>query len=67
MLIELGNDHMEIIAKIEKESAVDEIDEIIKVSDGIMIARSDLGVEVPMERIPGIQKSIVSKCHMAGK
>lgn len=67
MLIELGNDHMGIIAKIEKESAIEEIDEIIKVSDGIMIARTDLGVEVPVERIPGIQKSIISKCHIAGK
>lgn len=67
MLIELGNDHMGIIAKIERESSVEEIDEIIKVSDGIMIARTDLGVEIPMERIPGIQKSVISKCHMAGK
>ena len=67
MLIELGNDHMGIIAKIERESSVEEIDEIIKVSDGIMIARTDLGVEIPMERIPGIQKSVISKCHIAGK
>ncbi len=67
MLIELGNDHMGILAKIEKESAIEEIDEIIKVSDGVIIARADLGVEVPMERIPGLQKSIISKCHMAGK
>ena len=67
ILIELGNDHMGILAKIEKESAVREIDDIIKVSDGILIARGDLGVEVPMERIPGIQKSIINKCHLAGK
>jgi pyruvate kinase len=67
ILIELGNDHIGIIAKIEKESAVREIDEIIKVSDGIMIARGDLGIEVPMERIPGIQKSIINKCHLMGK
>ncbi len=67
MLIELGNDHMGIIAKIERESSVEEIDEIIKVSDGIMIARTDLGVEIPMERIPRIQKSVISKCHIAGK
>ncbi len=67
ILIDLNNDHIGIIAKIENERAVEEIDEIIKVSDGIMIARGDLGVEVPMERVPGIQKSIISKCHNMGK
>lgn len=67
MLIEMGNDHIGIIAKIENESAIAEIDEIIKVSEGVMIARGDLGVEVPMERVPGIQKSIISKCHIMGK
>lgn len=67
ILIEIGNNDMNIIAKIETESAVDEIDQIIKASDGIMISRGDLGIEVPVERIPGIQKSIISKCHNAGK
>ncbi|MCI9233543.1 MAG: pyruvate kinase [Bacilli bacterium] len=67
ILIDLNNDHIGIIAKIENERAVEEIDEIIKVSEGIMIARGDLGVEVPMERVPGIQKSIISKCHNMGK
>lgn len=67
ILIDLNNDHIGIIAKIENERAVEEIDDIIKVSDGIMIARGDLGVEVPMERVPGIQKSIISKCHNMGK
>lgn len=67
ILIDLNNDHIGIIAKIENERAVEEIDEIIKVSEGIMIARGDLGVEVPMERVPGIQKSIISKCHSMGK
>lgn len=67
LLIDLDNDHIGIIAKIENERAVNEIDEIIKVSDGIMIARGDLGVEVPMERVPGIQKSTISKCHIMGK
>lgn len=67
ILIDLGNDHIGLIAKVENESAVDEIDELIRVSEGIMIARGDLGVEIPMERIPGIQKAIINKCHMAGK
>lgn len=67
LLIELGNDHISIISKIETESAVNEIDEIIKVSDGVMITRGDLGVEIPIERIPGIQKMIINKCHTAGK
>lgn len=67
LLISIGNDNMGILAKIETERAVDDIDEILKVSDGLIVARGDLGVEVPMERIPGIQKSIISKCHTAGK
>jgi len=67
LLISLGNVHMDILAKIETEKAVDDIDEILKVCDGMIVARGDLGVEIPMERIPGIQKSIISKCHMSGK
>lgn len=67
LLINMGNDHMSIIAKIENEKSFDDLDEIIKVSDGVMVARGDLGVEIPVERVPGIQKSIVTKCHLAGK
>lgn len=67
ILINIGNDHIAIIPKIENERAIDEIDEIIKVSDGVMIARGDLGVELPYERIPGIQKMIINKCHTLGK
>jgi len=67
LLIELGNDHLSIISKIEKESAVNEIDDIIRVSDGIMITRGDLGVDIPIERIPGIQKMVINKCHYANK
>ena len=67
MLINLENDHIEIISKIETEEAVKEIDNIINVSDGIMIARGDLGLQIPMERIPGIQKNIINKCHETGK
>ncbi len=67
ILINLGNDHIAIIPKIENERAVDAIDEILDISDGVMIARGDLGVEMPFERIPGIQKSIIHKCHHMGK
>ena len=67
MLISLENDHMAIISKIENEHAIDELDEIIKVSEGVMVARGDLGVELPMERIPRLQKMIINKCHLAGK
>lgn len=66
MLIELGNNHLQMIAKIENELAIDDIDNIIKVSDAVMIARGDLGVEIPFERVPAIQKSIIKKCHIAG-
>ena len=67
MLINLGNDHIAIITKIENEHALDEVDEIIKNSEGIIVARGDLGVELPMERLPKIQKMIINKCHIAGK
>lgn len=56
MLIELGNDHISIVSKIENQNALDDIDEIIMASDAVMVARGDLGTELPMERIPGIQK-----------
>jgi len=67
LLINIGNDHIGVIAKIENESALEDIDEIIKNSDAVMIARGDLGVELPLERIPGIQKMIINKCHLYGK
>jgi pyruvate kinase len=56
-----------VIAKIEKPEAIKEIDNIIDVSDGIMVARGDLGVELPMERVPLLQKMIVNKCIQIGK
>lgn len=55
-----------VISKIEKPQAIANIDEIIKQSDGVMIARGDLGVEVPMERLPSMQKIIISKCLQRG-
>ncbi len=59
--------NQKIISKIERQVAFDNIDEIIEVSDGIMIARGDLGNEVPLEQIPFIEKSIIEKCNEAGK
>ena len=67
ILIELENDHMSIVAKIENELAYNDIDEILKIADGIMIARGDLGTELPLERVPGIQKDLVRRAHKAGK
>ncbi|KHJ36612.1 pyruvate kinase [Pedobacter glucosidilyticus] len=56
-----------VIAKIEKPEAIDNIDAIIEVTDGVMVARGDLGVEMPMEEVPVLQKMIAQKCNKASK
>ena len=56
-----------IISKIESQKGIENIDDIIEVSDGIMVARGDLGVEVPMEKLPMLQKAIIRKCREKGK
>jgi pyruvate kinase len=66
-LIEKAGKATKIVAKIEKPEAVKNIDEIIAVTDAIMVARGDLGVEIVMEEVPMVQKMIVAKCNQAGK
>jgi pyruvate kinase len=61
-ILEENNHHAKVISKIEKPEAIERIDKIIKHSNGIMVARGDLGIEVPMERLPLIQKEIIQKC-----
>ncbi|MEM7214458.1 MAG: pyruvate kinase [Pseudomonadota bacterium] len=56
-----------VLAKIEKPQAINRLDDIIELSDAIMVARGDLGVELPIERVPGIQKQITRACRRAGK
>ncbi len=67
ILEENGNDTIKIISKIENMQGVKNIDEIIRVSDGIMVARGDMGVEIPLEDVPSIQKMIIKKATNAGK
>lgn len=63
---EAGGDAL-VISKIESRKGIENIDEIIEESDGIMVARGDLGVEVPLEELPILQKSIIRKCRQKGK
>ena len=67
LLEENGNPDIDLIAKIESQSGVNNIDEILDVANGIMVARGDLGVEVPYEELPQIQKMLIDKCRLASK
>ena len=59
--------HIQIIPKIENQEGIDNIDEILKVSDGLMVARGDMGVEIPTEDVPVVQKALIKKCNDLGK
>ena len=66
LLNENGGQSINIIAKIENQQGVDNIDAIIEEADGIMIARGDMGVEIPLEHVPIIQQRIIEKVYEAG-
>lgn len=66
-ILKANNSHMLVIAKIENQEGIDNLDEIINEADGIMIARGDLGVEIKSSFIPYLQKQIIKKCNMKGK
>ncbi len=66
-LAENGGEHIDLIAKIENRSGVDNIEAIIDASDGIMVARGDMGVEIPFEQLPAIQKRMITTCRYRGK
>lgn len=59
--------HVHIIPKIENQEGVDNLEEILKYSDGLMVARGDMGVEIPVEEVPIVQKEMIRKCNIAGK
>ena len=67
ILKETGAEHINLIPKIENQEGIDNIDEILEVSDGLMVARGDMGVEIPPEEVPLVQKMLINKCNALGK
>ena len=62
-----GGEHIKIISKIESQEGIDNFEEILAISDGIMVARGDMGVEIPMEQVPIVQKHFIKRCNQVGK
>ena len=67
LLDDNGGKKIQIIAKIENTQGIENLDAILDLADGIMVARGDMGVEIPFRELPGIQKNIIEKCYRAGK
>lgn len=67
LLDELGAPHVKIVSKIENQEGVDNLKEILELSDGVMVARGDLGVEIPTPEVPIVQKEIIKQCNQYGK
>ena len=67
LLNENGGERVQIISKIESQEGIDNFEEILALSDGIMVARGDMGVEIPMEQVPVVQKHFIKRCNAVGK
>ena len=67
LLIELKNEHMALLAKIENKRAYEDLENIVGVADGIILDRGDIGIELPIEMIPSVQKKVINKCYQKCK